>query len=91
MRLGRHYRISGRVHGVGFRAFAQATASREGLDGWVRNGAPGVVEIQAEGDREALERFERAIRQGPPAARVDAVEVTDVGASGRAAGFEVRL
>ena len=90
MRLGRHYLISGRVTGVGFRVFATAAAAREGVHGWVRNLPHGRVEITAEGDREALDRFERMLRQGPPAARVDEVDVTDVGAAGRDVGFEVR-
>jgi acylphosphatase len=90
MRLGRHYQIIGRVQRVGFRAFTQASAAREGIHGWVRNTADGGVEVWAEGDVEALSRFERRLRQGPPSARVDGVEVTDIGASGISAGFEVR-
>jgi acylphosphatase len=89
MRLGRHYLVTGRVQGVGFRYFARTEALREGLHGWVRNATAG-VEITAEGDREALDRFERAVRRGPPLARVEQVEVTDVGAGGRDTGFEVR-
>lgn len=90
MRLGRHYLVSGRVQRVGFRVFTQAIAQREGLHGWVRNTPDGQVEVSAEGDAEALDRFERRLRQGPPSARVDAVTVSDTGASGRSAGFEVR-
>src|SRR4051794_12086895 len=67
MRLGRYYLVTGRVQGVGFRYFTRAEAMREGLHGWVRNAADGGVEITAEGDREALDRFERAVRRGPPA------------------------
>jgi acylphosphatase len=90
MRLGRRYLVIGRVQGVGFRYFTRAEALREGLHGWVRNAADGAVEISAEGDREALDRFERAVRRGPPAARVEQVDVTDIGAGGRDTGFEVR-
>jgi len=90
MLLGRHYLVSGRVQGVGYRYFAMAAARREGLNGWVRNTEDGSVEISAEGDAEALERFERQLRSGPPAARVTQVEVTELGAAGRATGFEVR-
>lgn len=90
MRLARRYLVSGRVQGVGFRMFTVAAASREGLHGWVRNTPEGRVEIAAEGEREALERFERQVRHGPPAARVEAVEVTDIGATGREGGFDVR-
>lgn len=90
MRLGRHYLVTGRVQRVGFRAFAQAAAVRDGIHGWVRNTPDGGVEVTAEGDAEALERFERRLWQGPPAARVDHVDTTDMGAGGRSTGFEVR-
>lgn len=90
MRLARRYLISGRVQGVGFRLFTQETGVREGLHGWVSNLPDGRVEIQAEGDVEALERFERTIRQGPRGARVGEVDVTDTGLMFRDTGFHIR-
>jgi acylphosphatase len=75
MRVARRYIISGRVQGVGFRYFTEATAQREGVAGWVRNLPDRSVEVVAEGDGEAMERFERAVRSGPPGARVERVEV----------------
>ena len=89
MRKARRYLISGRVQGVGFRYFAEAAAAREGLHGSVRNLPDGHVEAVAEGDAESVERFERAIRHGPPGARVDHVEVDDIVPSGRDTGFTV--
>jgi acylphosphatase len=89
VRLARRFVISGRVQGVGFRWFTESAAAREGLHGWVRNRPDGSVEAQAEGDADALERFERALRHGPPAARVDAVEVDAVAPTGRDTGFAV--
>ena len=66
MRLARRIVVSGRVQGVGFRFFAQSAAVREGLHGWVRNLPDGRVEISAEGDAEALERFEHRVRMARP-------------------------
>jgi len=77
MRVARRYLIRGRVQGVGFRFFTADVAAREGVTGWVRNLPDRSVEIAAEGDVEAIDRFERAIRHGPPAARVDEVDVTE--------------
>jgi acylphosphatase len=68
----------------------EQAAHREGLSGFVRNTDDGKVEAQVEGDRDAVERFERAIRRGPSAARVDTVDVTDVAPTGRQLGFMVR-
>ena len=90
MRQSRNFLITGRVQGVGFRFFARDAAAREGLHGWVRNLSDGSLEISAEGEAESLDRFERSIRHGPPAARVDEVEVSDLGVTGRETGFEIR-
>jgi acylphosphatase len=89
MIIARHYRIVGRVQGVGFRFFAGDAARREGLAGWVRNCRDGSVEAVAEGDRDAVLRFERAIRQGPVGARVDDVETTERAPEGRPPRFTV--
>jgi acylphosphatase len=77
MRRARRYLIRGDVQGVGFRFFAQDAATREGLSGWVRNTADGSVEVAAEGEATALERFERHISHGPPRARVTAIDVSE--------------
>jgi acylphosphatase len=90
MRVGRRYLISGRVQGVGFRFYTEAAAAREGLHGWVRNLPDGRVEIAVEGEVEAVERFERHVRHGPPGARVSAVEVDDMVPTHRLSGFSIR-
>ena len=89
VRVARRFLISGRVQAVGFRYFSEAAAAREGLHGWVRNLPDGRVEAFAEGDLDALDRFERAIRHGPPGARVDHVEVDHTAPTGRDSGFTV--
>lgn len=90
MRIARHYLIEGRVQGVGFRFFAQARARREAIEGWVRNTPDGRVEIEAQGDTEAMMRFERSVREGPPGAFVEQVEVTEMPASATPSGFRIR-
>ena len=87
MLVGRRYIVRGRVQRVGFRFFAEETARREGVRGYVRNQHDGTVEIAAEGDQEALLRFERAIRHGPPGARVEDVETTEMAPSGHFIDF----
>jgi len=90
VRVARRYVISGRVQGVGFRYFAEAAAAREGLHGWVRNLPDGRVEATAEGESEAVERFEHAIRHGPPGARVERVDADAAMPSARDTGFIVK-
>jgi acylphosphatase len=89
MRVARRFVISGRVQGVGFRWFAQDAATREGVTGWVRNLTDGRVEAWVEGESEAVTRMERALRSGPPGARVQQVVVDIEDPSGGYKGFSI--
>jgi acylphosphatase len=90
MTIARRLLVSGRVQGVGFRWFVVEAASVEGITGWVRNVADGSVEVMAEGEAEAMERFERQVRRGPAHARVDDVATDVLVPSGRFATFSAR-
>ena len=78
------------MQGVGFRYFAQDAARREGLHGYAANHDDGTVEVKAEGEVEALERFERALRQGPSRSRVEHVLIDDVPPDQGNTGFSIR-
>lgn len=68
-------RITGRVQGVGYRLWAQRTAERLGLRGWVRNRSDGSVEALVTGPPEAVAAMIEAARQGPVGARVRDVTI----------------
>jgi acylphosphatase len=86
----RQIRVSGRVQGVGYRAALLEQARALGLKGWVRNRADGSVEALVHGEARAVEALVAWARQGPPAARVSAVQVGAATEEGLAPGFEVR-
>jgi len=90
MRVARRFLVSGHVQGVGFRYFAQDAARREGLAGHVTNHADGTVEAMVEGEAEAIDRFERALRRGPSRSRVERVQVEEAVPTGLHTGFEIR-
>jgi acylphosphatase len=81
--------VHGRVQGVWFRGATEAQARTLGLAGWVRNRADGAVEAVFEGARDGVERALAFCRCGPPAARVERVEVADEPPEGLD-GFAVR-
>ena len=85
----RHYRVSGKVQGVSYRASTRQKARDLGLNGWVRNCPDGSVELQASGDPQALQQLEAWLWQGPAEARVLAVE-SSTADDEPGAGFEVR-
>jgi acylphosphatase len=69
--------ITGRVQGVGYRIWAECTASALGLAGWVSNRRDGSVELHATGRLEDIADLIAACRQGPRAAVVADVAVSD--------------
>ncbi len=71
-----HVFVSGHVQGVFFRDFARRWASNLGLTGWVKNLWDGRVEVVAEGEQEKIESLLARLKEGPPAARVDKVDVS---------------
>jgi acylphosphatase len=73
----RRYVVRGRVQGVGFRWFVEREAHSLGIAGWVRNNHDGSVEVLAQGTRDQLSGLHSRLRQGPRAARVDNVEVSE--------------
>lgn len=85
-----HVVISGRVQGVGFRAFVVGRARHFELVGWVRNLPDGRVEALAEGPREALESFLAYCHKGPLFSKVTGVEEIWTTATGDLDGFELR-
>ncbi|MFG3116265.1 acylphosphatase [Streptomyces sp. NPDC048197] len=81
--------VSGTVQGVFFRDTCRRTAEARGVAGWVRNVRDGTVEAVFEGDPESVRKLVEWAHQGPPAAVVDAVSVTEEEPEGLP-GFEVR-
>jgi len=76
-RVRRHVIVSGRVQGVFFRGAAQERAAARGVAGWVRNRPDGTVEAVVEGEPDAVAAVVRFLREGPPYARVENVEVRE--------------
>ncbi len=69
-----HFKIYGRVQGVGFRYYIYLKAREIEIRGWVKNTSGGTVEGEVEGDRETLENFLEWAKRGPGWAKVERVE-----------------
>lgn len=67
--------VSGRVQGVYYRSYAQDTARRLGVTGWVRNIRDGRVEAVFEGEEKAVRKMVDWCWEGSPSSRVTDVEV----------------
>lgn len=79
---------TGRVQGVGYRAFCADEAVRMGVTGYARNLPDGRVEVVGEADEGTLRQFVERLREGPPFARVSGVTFRWEEPTGQYAGFE---
>ncbi|MEA3287117.1 MAG: acylphosphatase [Candidatus Marinimicrobia bacterium] len=84
------FRVTGRVQGVGFRAFIQRTGQQLGLSGWVKNNADGSVSGLAEGEQGLLVEFMKQVKIGNRWSSVDGLEEQPLRYSGEFSGFEIR-
>jgi acylphosphatase len=74
MELIVHVVIRGRVQGVGYRGWTEYEARQRGIAGWVRNRRDGSVEAMFAGTEADVLGMIEACRQGPPGARIDAID-----------------
>jgi acylphosphatase len=86
----RRFVVRGRVQGVGFRWFVEREAHILEITGWVRNNPDASVEVLAVGTRDQLSGLRSRLREGPRAARVDAVEEFDAELIAGLISFQVR-
>ncbi len=86
----RCFLVRGRVQGVGFRWFVEREAHILKIAGWVRNNPDGTVEILAQGTRDQLAGLHSRLREGPRAARIDDVDVSEAQPVAGLTSFQVR-
>ncbi|HEX3883028.1 MAG TPA: acylphosphatase [Stellaceae bacterium] len=82
-------RITGRVQGVGYRAWAVQKGTGLSLSGWVCNRRDGSVEALVSGTDDAVAEMIAACREGPYAARVSNVSTEDTRDDG-SVGFSAK-
>ena len=70
----RQVRVTGRVQGVGYRAWVEDRARAHGLEGWVRNRNDGSVEALFSGPADAVADTIALCRRGPSSSRVAAIQ-----------------
>ena len=89
-KVRKHVYLSGKVQGVGFRAFTKRTAHGLGINGWVKNLADGRVEAVFSGAKEKVAKILEEVQKGPSFARVDNIEIEDETYQGEYNNFQVR-
>ena len=74
MIVARKLFIRGLVQGVGFRFFAQRSAARHQVKGYVKNLDDGRVEAFVQGAEKQVEGFKHDMNAGPVYSKVDYIE-----------------
>lgn len=77
MLISRHLVIHGRVQGVWYRESMRLEAERLNVTGWVRNRGDDAVEAVVQGKEGDVAALIAWCRKGPPAARVEDIEITE--------------
>lgn len=88
-KIARRFFISGDVQGVGYRFFAQRTAARHQVVGYVKNLDDGRVEVLAEGPAPNVEAFKHELATGPRFSSVAHVEEINVDPTGFFPSFRI--
>ncbi|MBL7716440.1 MAG: acylphosphatase [Bdellovibrionales bacterium] len=89
--IQRHLWVTGRVQGVGFRAFVDREAQRiGGLKGWVRNLDDGRVEVLISGVEAAVQELVKQCAKGPALGRVDRLEIREEAATSDLPSFQIQ-
>lgn len=93
--IARHIYVSGRVQGVGYRAFveravAHQTSTPVPLVGWVRNLTDSRVEAWIQGPSSKVLAVVAQCKDGPSASKVDRLEVREANLDTKLTRFEIR-
>ena len=89
MIIARMFTISGQVQGVGFRYFAQRSAARHQVRGYIKNLPDGRVEALAEGPERSVREFGHDLAAGPAYSKVLGVEETVLEPTGLYSAFRI--
>lgn len=76
--------VSGRVQGVGFRAFTKRNAGLLGVKGYVENLEDGRVHVVLEGEDHQVDKLLEMVKHGPMMSQVRDIRVKD----GAVAGYK---
>lgn len=89
MIVARKFFISGIVQGVGYRFFAQRSAARYQVRGYIRNLKDGRVEALVQGSESAVESFRQDLATGPTDSQIDNIEEFVLEPDGKYSAFRI--
>jgi len=91
MKIRIHAFISGIVQGVFFRSETRRIAKNLDIKGWIKNLPDGRVEVVIEGEKDKIDKLIEFLKQGPPAASVNKVDVKTENYKGEFEDFTIKF
>lgn len=82
--------VSGRVQGVCYRAFVLHRANELNIKGYTKNLVNGNVKVVASGEDNALNIFINMLKEGPPMARVDDIQSSEITIGEEFSSFSIK-
>ena len=86
--IRKRFKFHGRVQGVGFRYRAEKSASIYGINGWIRNNDDGTVDMEAQGNKENIEKMIELMKKGN-FIEIDLVEEKNIPLKDDEYGFQI--
>ncbi|GAB6138627.1 acylphosphatase [Halanaerobaculum tunisiense] len=89
-KIRKHIYLSGRVQGVGCRAYINQNANMLDVSGWVKNLTDGRVEAIFAGPQNAVKEMLEIAKEGPPFGNVTDIEVYNEEYKGEFKKFRIK-
>lgn len=83
-------RATGRVQGVGFRAFVKQQAVSLRFSGWVKNMPDGSVVMEVQGDKQSFTALENRIKNGNEWIKVESLTWKEMPCLAQEEGFSIQ-
>jgi acylphosphatase len=83
------FQIHGKVQGVSFRYYTRKEAHKLSIRGTVKNLFNGDVEVYAQGDNQALNRFEKFLKTGSSLAHIKSIKKKEIESNKVFRSFEI--
>ena len=90
MIVQKHLIISGRVQGVGFRAYVLDRARNLEVNGWVKNRLDGKLELIVQGKENNIKEMLSMLEEGPAWARVDNIDIKNKTLNNEITDFHIK-
>lgn len=82
--------LTGNVQGVGLRVFAKEQATNLGVTGWIKNMPDGTVNLEMQGNQEAIDKLTAVIKKGNFIIKVETMDIEEIATVDKDEAFVIK-